>query len=85
MSKKQTYEELESCLAEAQGEKDENLLEKDQFLAAIYNGISHSVFVVDVAAGDDFRYAGLNPRHEALTGIANHEIIGRHPNEVLPE
>jgi len=85
VSTKQTYEELENCLAEAKGKKDENLLEKDQFLAAIYNGISHSVFVVDVGAGDDFRYAGLNPRHEALTGIANHEIVGRCPSEVLPE
>jgi PAS domain S-box-containing protein len=65
--------------------KDGNLLESDHLLAAIYKGISHSVFVVDVVAGDDFRYAGLNPRHEALTGIANHEIIGRRPSEVLPE
>ncbi len=65
--------------------KAENLLEKDHLLEAIYNGISHSVFVVDVVAGDDFRYAGLNLQHEALTGIANDEIVGRRPSEVLPE
>ena len=66
-------------------ERKERLLQKDKFLQAIYNDISHSIFVVDVLADKEFRYAGINPQHEALTGIANDDIRGKTPLDVLPE
>jgi len=61
------------------------LTEKEQFLSAIYKGISHSIFVVDVLENGDFQYAGLNPQHEKITGISTDFIKGKKPADVLPE
>nr|WP_240905824.1 PAS domain S-box protein [Thiorhodococcus mannitoliphagus] len=51
---------------------------------SIYEGIQHSVFIVDVLDGGEFRYAGLNPQHESLTGLSNALICGKTPDAVLP-
>jgi PAS domain S-box-containing protein len=61
------------------------LTEKEQFLSAIYTGISHSIFVVNVLEDGDFEYAGLNPQHEKVTGISSELIRGKKPADVLPE
>jgi PAS domain S-box-containing protein len=61
------------------------LTENEQFLSAIYKGISHSLFVVDVLENGDFQYAGLNPQHEKITGISTDFIKGKKPEDVLPE
>jgi PAS domain S-box-containing protein len=61
------------------------LIENEQFLSAIYKGISHSIFVVDVLENGDFQYAGLNPQHEKITGISTDFIKGKKPEDVLPE
>jgi PAS domain S-box-containing protein len=63
----------------------ENLIKKEQFLYAIYKGISHSIFVVDVLENGNFQYAGLNPQHEKITGISNDFIVGKRPEDVLPK
>jgi PAS domain S-box-containing protein len=61
------------------------LIENEQFLSAIYKGISHSIFVVDVLENGDFQYSGLNPQHEKITGISTDFIKGKKPEDVLPE
>jgi PAS domain S-box-containing protein len=61
------------------------LTEKEQFLSAIYEGISHSIFVVDVLENGNFQYAGLNPQHEKITGISTGFIKDKKPEDVLPE
>ena len=61
------------------------LTEKEQFLSAIYKNISHSIFVVDVLGNEDFRYAGLNPQHEKVTGFSTDFIKGKKPEDLLPK
>lgn len=60
------------------------LRENEQFLRSIYDGVEKSIFVVDVLENGEFRYVGLNPAHETLTGIASEEICGKTPEQVLP-
>jgi PAS domain S-box-containing protein len=60
------------------------LRENEQFLRSIYDGVDKSIFVVDVLENGEFRYVGLNPAHEVLTGIHSQEICGKKPEEVLP-
>ncbi len=74
-----------AAIALTYAKAQDSLRRKDQFLEAIYNGISHSIFVVDVLAGGEFRYAGLNPQHEELTGNTNDSIRGKTPHDVFPE
>jgi PAS domain S-box-containing protein len=60
------------------------LRENEQFLRSIYDGVDKSIFVVDVLDNGEFRYVGLNPAHEVLTGIRSQEICGKKPEQVLP-
>jgi PAS domain S-box-containing protein len=59
------------------------LREKEHFLSTIYHGVGNPIFVVDVLAGD-FRFAGLNPAHERLTGLFSSQLKGKTPEEALP-
>ncbi|BAZ33370.1 two-component sensor histidine kinase [Cylindrospermum sp. NIES-4074] len=59
------------------------LQEKESFLRSIYDGVGQSIFVVDVL-DDDFRFVGLNPTHEALTGLCSSELQGKTPEQCLP-
>ena len=63
---------------------EEVLRENEQFLRSIYDGVEKSIFVVDVLENGDFRYVGLNPAHENLTGIRSEELYGKTPQQVLP-
>ncbi len=56
----------------------------EQFLHSIYDGVAHSIFVVDVLPSGEFRFAGLNPTHEQLSGLGTEEIQGKTPEQVLP-
>lgn len=56
----------------------------EQFLYSIYDGVAHSIFVVDVLPSGEFRFVGLNPTHEQLTGLGTEEIQGKTPEQVLP-
>jgi PAS domain S-box-containing protein len=60
------------------------LRENEQFLRSIYDGVDKSIFVVDVLENGEFRYVGLNPAHENLTGIRSEELYGKTPQQVLP-
>ncbi|MBD2252411.1 PAS domain-containing protein [Nostoc parmelioides] len=62
---------------------EQALREKEHFLSSIYDGVANSIFVVDVVDGD-FRFIGLNPAHERLTGFRSHELQGKTPEQALP-
>ncbi|WP_413200020.1 PAS domain S-box protein [Nostoc piscinale] len=62
---------------------EQALQEKENFLRSIYDGVAQAIFVVDVV-DDDFRYAGLNPTHEELTGFCSDYIQGKTPEQLLP-
>ncbi|AFZ20057.1 GAF domain-containing protein [Allocoleopsis franciscana] len=63
---------------------EEGLRENEQFLRSIYDGVEKSIFVVDVLENGEFRYVGLNPAHEYLTGIPSEQLCGKTPEQVLP-
>lgn len=63
---------------------EEGLRENEQFLRSIYDGVEKSIFVIDVWKNGEFRYVGLNPAHEHLTGIPSEELCGKTPEQVLP-
>jgi two-component system, cell cycle sensor histidine kinase and response regulator CckA len=62
---------------------EQELLESKQFLKNIYDEVNHSIFVVDVLPDGSYHFRGINPLHEKLTGISNHEIIGKTPEQLL--
>ena len=62
---------------------EHELQKSQQFLASIYDEVNHSIFVVDVRDDGGFRFKGINPVHEKLTGIKNEDIIGKTPEEFL--
>jgi PAS domain S-box-containing protein len=62
---------------------ESELKESQQFLSSIYYEVNHSIFVVDVFPDGMFRFKGINPVHEKLTGIRNDEITGKTPSEFL--
>ena len=59
------------------------LKENQHFLACIYEEVNLSIFVVDVRPDGGFRFKGINPIHEKLTGINNKEIAEKTPEEFL--
>jgi PAS domain S-box-containing protein len=60
-----------------------SLLESEDILRSIYDGVEHAIFVVDVMENDDFRYVAHNPAHERLTGIPSQNFAGKTPEQVL--
>ncbi len=62
----------------------QELQQRDALLSSIYNGVEVSIFVVDVLEDGDFRYVGLNPTHERLTGISSQQIKDKTLEEILP-
>jgi PAS domain S-box-containing protein len=62
---------------------EQDLLENRQFLQSIYEGVNHSIFVVDVLPDGSYRYKGINRRHQSLTGISNEDIAGKTPAQIL--
>ncbi|MEW6493814.1 MAG: PAS domain-containing protein [Cyanobacteriota bacterium] len=56
----------------------------EQFLHSIYDGAANAIFVVDVLPSGEFRFAGLNPADEQLTGLRVQEVLGKTPEQVLP-
>ncbi len=64
-------------------ESERELQENRRFLQSIYEGVNHSIFVVDVLPDGTYRYRGINRQHEILTGISDEEIAGKAPAQVL--
>ncbi len=61
------------------------LLEQEQFLRSIYDGVSSHIFVVDVLPDDTFRFAGWNRAVENLYGIPAAASLGKTPSEMFGE
>ncbi|MBW4661479.1 MAG: PAS domain S-box protein [Drouetiella hepatica Uher 2000/2452] len=60
------------------------LQEKEQFLRSIYEGIGISIFIVDVSESGEFRNAGVNARHEEVTGYGSHDFLGKSYEDLFP-
>lgn len=67
-----------------QQELEAKLQACEQFLHSIYYGSANGIFVVDVLPSGEFRFAGLNPAQERLTGLRLEDIKGKSPEQVLP-
>jgi len=62
---------------------EHELQESQQFLSSIYDAVNNSIFVVDVRDDGGFRFKGINPMHEKLTGFNNEDIRGKTPEELF--
>jgi len=54
----------------------------EKFLETIYNGINTAIFVIDVTEKGEFRFAGLNPAHERVSGMLSKEVQGKTIDEL---
>lgn len=54
------------------------------FLQSIYQGADSAIFVVDVDPNGSFRFAGLNPAHERLSGLNSTQVRGKSPDDLVP-
>nr|WP_228057388.1 PAS domain S-box protein [Tychonema sp. LEGE 07203] len=79
------YRVVGSCTDITDRKKAEaQLREQEEFLNSIYNGSSQAIFVVDVGADRELRYAGWNAAAEAFTGILSNDVKGKTPEELFP-
>ncbi|PMB02603.1 histidine kinase [Fischerella thermalis CCMEE 5328] len=62
---------------------EEALRESEQFLRSIYEGIAAGVCIVDVLEDGSFRYVGINPAHERMSGLLSAEVAGKTPEQVF--
>lgn len=62
---------------------EEALREQEQLLRSTYEGVDHSICILDVLAADQLRYVGWNPTTERNTGILSAAIAGKSPEDVL--
>lgn len=63
---------------------EEQLWKQKEFLRSIYDGVNYTIFVVDIGADGEFRYAGWNPAAELLSGISSEQVCGHTPAELFP-
>ncbi|HAJ62390.1 MAG TPA: hypothetical protein DCP31_26685 [Cyanobacteria bacterium UBA8543] len=57
--------------------------ESEQFLRSIYDGIEAAIFIIDVLEDGRFRYVGINPAYERMSGILSVQVSGNTPEQVL--
>jgi PAS domain S-box-containing protein len=62
---------------------EEALRESEQFLRSIYEGITAGVFIFDVLEDGSFRYVGINPAYERMSGLLSQEVADKTPEQVL--
>jgi PAS domain S-box-containing protein len=55
------------------------------FLENIYRGVELAIFIVDVDPTGEIRFAGVNPRHERLSGLKSDVLQGKTPEDLVPE
>ncbi len=74
---------------ETQTRQTQALLEREQFLSSIYDGVEYPIFVVDIVPENpenpsqfDFHYVGWNTSAERLTGISQQWIVGKTPEQI---
>lgn len=54
------------------------------FLQTIYQAAAASIFTVNVSSEGVFRFAGLNPTCERLTGLKSDHVVGMRPQDLVP-
>jgi PAS domain S-box-containing protein len=62
-----------------------HLRQQEEFLKSIYDGTEQAIFVVDVNADRELRYASFNPVSEKYAGVTNEQIQGKTPIEAFGE
>ncbi|MEW5941948.1 MAG: PAS domain S-box protein, partial [Chloroflexota bacterium] len=62
---------------------EETLRISEEYLSAIYNHTNVGIFVVRVLDDGEFMYEGINPTHEKLLGLANSQVAGRSPDDLV--
>ncbi|NEQ99832.1 MAG: PAS domain-containing protein [Cyanothece sp. SIO2G6] len=72
---------LDEVVERTQAERD--LRDREAFLHSIYNNVSQAIFVVDVDATGEFRYADLNAACEHMFATTSDRAKGKTPEEVL--
>jgi PAS domain S-box-containing protein len=60
------------------------LQEQEKFLRSIYNGVEQCIFVVDILEDDDFRFVGLNPLAQRLSGMRSVDMQDKTPENLFP-
>ena len=66
-------------------ESEEDLRDRENFLGSIYDGVEHTIFVVDITPEGDFRYKGLNHAGERMLGIAADKFCGKTPEDIFSQ
>ncbi|MEM6435964.1 MAG: PAS domain S-box protein, partial [Cyanobacteria bacterium P01_D01_bin.115] len=54
-----------------------------QFLRSTYEGVDHSIIIIDVTPEGEFLFVDWNPAIESRTGIDRSDIVGKNPEELL--
>jgi PAS domain S-box-containing protein len=60
-----------------------DLLEKEQFLRSIYEGIGESIFVIEVLENGEFRGGGINPVHAIFSGYSSDYHQGKRMDQLF--
>ncbi|MBK8479304.1 MAG: PAS domain S-box protein [Opitutaceae bacterium] len=68
----------------ARKDVEEQLREHENFLKELYSGIELPIWVLTVIGEDEFRYVGVNPAYERVTGLSEAFMAGRSPLELAP-
>ena len=58
---------------------------QQQHLALIFHGVSDCLFLLQVEAGDCYRFLCVNAAFLKLTGLTQEQVVGKRMEEVLPE
>lgn len=59
------------------------LLEQEQFLRSIYDGVEHLIFVTDILENGEYRLAGWNLPVEKAVGLTGRDVAGKRLEEVF--
>ncbi|MEG5000472.1 PAS domain S-box protein [Microcoleus sp. B4-D4] len=62
---------------------EQEIQQQKEFLGSIYDGVDYSIFVIDIGADGEFRYAGWNPASDLLSGISSEFGRGKTPQELF--
>jgi PAS domain S-box-containing protein len=64
---------------------EEELKENERQLASIYETVGDVIFLLDVEADGNYRFASVNPAFSTVTGVPPESVIGKSVSEVIPE
>ena len=62
---------------------ESQLLEQEQFLRSVYDGVEYLIFTWDVVGDGEFRNSGWNAATERATGLERPDVLGQSPIEVF--